>query len=139
MESDDDDYLLEDESDEDDHLLENGSEENGHRLEHQSENDEIERSCDEDSDSLEASGKKQVSKSRAPLFTEEDYDAFDNKQVSRFRLPSFTEEEKEDMAVLTNWKPSRDFRADVEADFFTFMDREKSRGECLSFLHYSRH
>ncbi|KAL8979797.1 MAG: hypothetical protein Q9205_004956 [Flavoplaca limonia] len=39
----------------------------------------------------------------------------------------FSKEQQKDLAVLEQWKPPRDFRADVRADFNTFYDREKSR------------
>lgn len=47
----------------------------------------------------------------------------------------FSAEQQKDMAVLHLWKPPRDFRADVKADFDTFYDREKSRRK--SSLHPS--
>ncbi|KAL8721649.1 MAG: hypothetical protein Q9225_001698 [Loekoesia sp. 1 TL-2023] len=43
------------------------------------------------------------------------------------QAPLLSEEEQDDMALITGWKPPRDFRENVEEDFFMFMDREKSK------------
>lgn len=45
----------------------------------------------------------------------------------------FSEKEKEDMALMANWKPPRDFRENVKADFMAFMDRDKVRGRSPGF------
>lgn len=45
------------------------------------------------------------------------------------RIPSITEEEKQDLALMKNWKSPKSQTEDVEKAFFTFLDREKSKGK----------
>ena len=48
----------------------------------------------------------------------------------------FSEEMSEDLAVMRDWEPKRQCGEDIEAEFMTFMDREKSKGKC--FQDYER-
>lgn len=45
------------------------------------------------------------------------------------RIPSISEEEKQDLALMKNWKSPRNQKEDVEKEFYTFLDREKSKGK----------
>lgn len=45
------------------------------------------------------------------------------------RIPLITEEEKQDLALMKKWKPPKSDREDVEKAFYTFLDREKSKGK----------
>ena len=45
------------------------------------------------------------------------------------RIPSITEEDKRDLALMKNWKSPQSRTEDVEKAFFTFLDREKSKGK----------
>ena len=45
------------------------------------------------------------------------------------RIPSISEEEKQDFALMKNWKSPRMQKEDVEKEFYTFLDREKSKGK----------
>lgn len=45
------------------------------------------------------------------------------------RIPSISEEEKQDLALMKNWKSPKSRQEDVEKEFFTFLDREKSKGK----------
>lgn len=45
------------------------------------------------------------------------------------RIPSITEEEKQDLALMKSWKLPKPPKEDVEKEFFTFLDREKSKGK----------
>ena len=53
--------------------------------------------------------------------------SFSDSQITR--LTSMTENEKQDVALMENWKLPSFERGDVEKDFYTFLDREKSRGK----------
>ena len=53
--------------------------------------------------------------------------SFSDSQITR--LASMTEDEKQDVALMENWKSPSSQRGDVEKDFYTFLDREKSKGE----------
>lgn len=44
-------------------------------------------------------------------------------------ITSMTEDEKQDFALMNSWKPPTFQRGDVQKDFYTFLDREKSKGE----------
>ena len=48
-----------------------------------------------------------------------------------------TEDEKQDIALMENWKSPSIQRGDVEKDFYTFLDREKSKGESITILESS--
>ena len=50
------------------------------------------------------------------------------------RLTSMTEDEKQDIALMESWKSPSFQRGDVEKDFYTFLDREKSKGESITIL-----
>ena len=52
---------------------------------------------------------------------------FSDSQITR--LVSMTEDEKQDVALMKNWKSPSFQRGDVEKDFYTFLDREKSKGK----------
>lgn len=45
------------------------------------------------------------------------------------RIPSISEEEKQDFALMKKWKSPRNEKEDVEKEFYTFLDREKSKGK----------
>lgn len=45
------------------------------------------------------------------------------------RIPSISEEEKQDLALMKNWRSPESLKEDVEKAFFTFLDREKSKGK----------
>ena len=45
------------------------------------------------------------------------------------RMPSITEEEKQDLALMKNWKSPQSQTEDVEKAYFTLLDREKSKGK----------
>ena len=53
------------------------------------------------------------------------------------RLTSMTEDEKQDIALMENWKSPSFQRGDVEKDFYTFLDREKSKGESITIFESS--
>ena len=57
--------------------------------------------------------------------------SFSDSQITR--LMSMTEDEKKDVALMESWKSPSFQRGDVEKDFYTFLDREKSKGESNSF------
>ena len=44
-------------------------------------------------------------------------------------VDSMTEDEKQDFALMSSWESPKPRREDVEKDFYTFLDREKSKGE----------
>ena len=50
-----------------------------------------------------------------------------NRQL--MRMLSLTTEEKQDYALLKSWKSPTAYRENVEKEFYTFFDREKSKGE----------
>ena len=52
---------------------------------------------------------------------------FPDSQITRFT--SMTEDEKQDLALMESWKSPSFQRADIEKHFYTFLDREKSKGE----------
>ncbi len=57
-----------------------------------------------------------------------------DKQIIRSSF--FTEDEKQDLALMKSWKSPKSRGEDVKKDFFTFLDREKSKGESNhSFKH----
>ncbi|KAL6720831.1 hypothetical protein ACLMJK_002756 [Lecanora helva] len=41
--------------------------------------------------------------------------------------PYLSKEEKQDLGILEGWNPPHEYGSNVEAEFWTFMDREKSR------------
>ena len=43
-------------------------------------------------------------------------------------MPSITEEERQDLALIKSLKSPKPQKGDVEKEFFTFLDREKSKG-----------
>ena len=43
-------------------------------------------------------------------------------------VPFLTEEEEQDLALMKKWKPPKSYGEDVEKAFYTFLDREKSKG-----------
>ena len=45
------------------------------------------------------------------------------------KIPSISEEEKADFALMKNWKSPKSEKEDVEKEFYTFLDREKSKGK----------
>ena len=45
------------------------------------------------------------------------------------RSPLISDEERQDMALMKNWKAPRFEKEDVKKAFYTFLDREKSKGE----------
>ena len=45
------------------------------------------------------------------------------------QIMAMTEDEKQDFALMEGWKSSSFQRENVEKDFYTFLDREKSKGE----------
>ena len=49
-------------------------------------------------------------------------------------LTSMTEDEKQDFALMKSWTSPTFQRGDVEKDFYTFLDREKSKGESNPIL-----
>lgn len=60
----------------------------------------------------------------------EDYDdevGQSDRQIRR--LPSISEEEKQDLALMKSWKSPKSLKEDVEKAFYTFLDREKSKGK----------
>lgn len=62
----------------------------------------------------------------------------DNPTTEEILSSMFSAEQQKDLALLRHWKPPRDFRADVKADFETFFDREKSRRKPSLLLTYWR-
>lgn len=50
------------------------------------------------------------------------------------RIPSFSEEDRQDLALMKNWKSPKSQKEDVEKEFFTFLDREKSKGKPSHFI-----
>lgn len=52
------------------------------------------------------------------------------------RISSITEEEKQDLALMKNWKSPKSQKEDVEKEFFTFLDREKSKGKLRDLVTY---
>lgn len=53
------------------------------------------------------------------------------------RLRSMTEDEKQDLALMESWESPSIQRADIEKEFHTFLDREKSKGESSSISNSS--
>ena len=49
-----------------------------------------------------------------------------------------SEEEQECLALLENWKSPKIQKEDIEKEFFTFLDREKSKGKIKAFCSPSR-
>ena len=56
-----------------------------------------------------------------------DSDVPDNRLISRSK--TLSKEEKQDLAMITSWKAPSKYKENVEAEFMTFMDREKSKGQ----------
>ena len=52
---------------------------------------------------------------------------FSDSQIAR--LISMTEDEMQDLALMESWEAPSIQGEDVEKDFYTFLDREKSKGE----------
>ncbi|KAL8672046.1 MAG: hypothetical protein Q9168_003473 [Polycauliona sp. 1 TL-2023] len=110
----DDDHLLEDGSESDDHLLEDGN---------ASDDSEWEDDCaDEEGKELPLTTIQRSNDGNG-----DDRMAKTGRTVEEILSSMFSEEQRKDMAVLERWKPPKDFRADIKADFDMFFDREKSR------------
>lgn len=45
------------------------------------------------------------------------------------KVPSLSDEEMQDIALMRNWKSPTSRREDVQKEFYTFLDREKSKGK----------
>ena len=98
----------------DDRLLEDGNDSDGEEWEDDSENEEYEH----------------ITEKRNLLENRDDTLAIrksPNSEKENLLSLVFSKEQQKDLTVLEQWKPPRDFRADVKADFNTFHDREKSR------------
>lgn len=104
-------------SDEDDHLLEDESEEC------ESEEDDFFPQNEE-----KGSGSEQE-EIESPEETSNEENRIINAVHSKFGLAPLSEEELDDLALISKWKPTRDFRESVQEDFYRFIDREKSKGE----------
>ncbi|KAL9004683.1 MAG: hypothetical protein Q9188_002498, partial [Gyalolechia gomerana] len=102
-------------SDEDDHLLED------EREECESEEDDFFPENEE-----EGSGSEQ-DETESPEGTSNEENRIINAVHSKFGLPPLSEEELDDMALISKWKPPRDFGESVQEDFYRFIDREKSK------------
>lgn len=108
-------------SDEDDHLLEDGSEEN----ESEEENELLDLllgkvAADTDSDCGQDNKEKNESNPPGQLSTI-------NAIKSKLGLAPLSQEEHDDQIMMSNWEPPRDFRENVEEDFYRYIDREKSK------------
>ncbi|KAL8925664.1 MAG: hypothetical protein Q9208_003347 [Pyrenodesmia sp. 3 TL-2023] len=114
IKSDDNEYTSEDESGDDEPEADEGK--GGHRL---LENPNEERDDSEEDDDLPLETRRGDDDRSQSAFSKELADELFEKM--------FSANEKEDMAVMANWKPPRDFRENVKADFMMFMDREKSK------------
>ena len=112
----------------DEYVLENESEGDAEEWEDESEND--------DEQSLALENTEQSNNGRDDHAMVKSDVKPDNPTMEEILSSVFSAEQQKDLALLRHWKPPRDFRADVKADFETFFDREKSRRKSCLLLIY---
>ena len=58
-----------------------------------------------------------------------DRESFQDKKIAKIPEYLLSKAAKKDLAIMTEWEPPIRYRDDNEAEFMTFMDREKSKGK----------
>ncbi len=97
-------------------------------LENESHDEESDESYEEDDDERLVNGNQRSRESDHSSW--EDVDNEDGSSDGQImRMPSITEEQQQILALLKNWKSPKSQKEDVEKSFFTFLDREKSKGK----------
>lgn len=112
----------------DEYVLENESEADAEEWEDESENDD-EQGLALETTKLSNNGRDDHAMVKSDVKS-------DNPTMEEILSSVFSAEQQKDLALLRHWKPPRDFRADVIADFETFFDREKSRRKPPMLLMY---
>lgn len=108
---------------------------NGKLLRHESDDDDDDLSEDEDADDHLLENGNADEDSDEPAFSDADSDvSSESKKLLQWIHAQVPEEVRQDMAVMRNWEPPTKYGENPQAEFMTFLDREKSKGTVPSSI-----